>query len=217
MDSTFTLLIADEQLLFVEGLKHSFRRIAPHINIVSCFSACDALQIVKQGGCFDTILLHETQAFGDFGQCVEQITALIPRTPVFLMRNLGGMVSNQFGRESLVCGIIDRCATAEDILKNIFDVIGPVEAQSNAAKNWTPRQLQVLHLLAEGLPNKVICRRLEIGEPTLKTHLRAVYRRLGVNNRTACVIEAGRFNILGHARVAMNEAVSNALTMSDNG
>jgi DNA-binding NarL/FixJ family response regulator len=212
MDSSFTLLIADEQLLFVEGLKHSMARIAPNINVVSCFSALDALQIVRQGGCFDAILLHETQVFGDFVACLEQINDINPRTPIFVMRNLGGRSMLHNGRNDLVKAVIDRCATAEDILETLFHALEPKEGETDAARNWTPRQLQVLHLLAEGLPNKVICRRLQIGEPTLKTHLRAVYRRLGVNNRTACVIEAGRYNILGHARAAMDElAVSDCM------
>ena len=54
----------------------------------------------------------------------------------------------------------------------------------------TDREAEVLGLLAEGLPNKLIARRLEISEKTVKTHLTSIYRRIGVNSRTEAVLWA---------------------------
>lgn len=51
----------------------------------------------------------------------------------------------------------------------------------------TPRQGDVLRLLIQGQPNKLICRSLQLSESTVKTHLAAVFRRLGVNSRTQAV------------------------------
>lgn len=48
----------------------------------------------------------------------------------------------------------------------------------------TPRQREVLHLVAEGLTNAQIARRLFLSEYTIKQHLRAAYGLLGVRNRT---------------------------------
>lgn len=47
----------------------------------------------------------------------------------------------------------------------------------------TPRQLEVLTLLVQGIPNKLICRSLTMAEGTLKTHVATIYRELGVSNR----------------------------------
>jgi DNA-binding NarL/FixJ family response regulator len=47
----------------------------------------------------------------------------------------------------------------------------------------TPRQLEVLALLIQGIPNKLICRSLTMAEGTLKTHVATIYRELGVSNR----------------------------------
>jgi DNA-binding NarL/FixJ family response regulator len=52
----------------------------------------------------------------------------------------------------------------------------------------TPRQQQVLSLLIKGLCNKSICKQLALSENTVKSHISAIYRALGVNNRTAAVI-----------------------------
>jgi len=51
----------------------------------------------------------------------------------------------------------------------------------------TPRELDILTLLAEGLVNKQIAERLRISEHTVKTHLAAIYERLEVSNRAEAV------------------------------
>jgi len=50
----------------------------------------------------------------------------------------------------------------------------------------TPRQRDVLALLAEGYPNKRICQKLSLTDHTVKTHLKSLYSALGVHNRTEC-------------------------------
>jgi DNA-binding NarL/FixJ family response regulator len=60
----------------------------------------------------------------------------------------------------------------------------------------TPRQLEVLMLLGEGLSNKSIARRLSLSEGTVKLHVNAVLRGLNARNRTGAVIEANRRGLL---------------------
>jgi DNA-binding NarL/FixJ family response regulator len=54
-----------------------------------------------------------------------------------------------------------------------------------AAEPLTNRERQIVEMVAEGLSNKEIGRRLDLSEGTVKVHLHNVYRKLGVNNRTA--------------------------------
>ncbi|MFE1321068.1 response regulator [Kitasatospora phosalacinea] len=51
----------------------------------------------------------------------------------------------------------------------------------------SPRETEILQLLAEGLPNRQISKRLFISEATVKTHLVHVYDKLGVDSRTSAV------------------------------
>jgi DNA-binding NarL/FixJ family response regulator len=60
----------------------------------------------------------------------------------------------------------------------------------------TPRELEVLSLLAEGLPNKLICRRLGISAGTVKIHVSRVLAELGVSSRLEAVIVAQRLGVL---------------------
>lgn len=61
---------------------------------------------------------------------------------------------------------------------------------------FTPREREVLALVAEGLPNKAIARRLQISEHTVKFHLNAVLSKLGAQSRTDAVVRATRLGLL---------------------
>ena len=56
----------------------------------------------------------------------------------------------------------------------------------------TPREIEVLELLAEGLPNKTIAARLGISDQTVKFHVAAICGKLGAANRTEAVRRAIR-------------------------
>lgn len=56
----------------------------------------------------------------------------------------------------------------------------------------TERQRDVLRLLVDGLPDKLICRELALSHATVKTHLQALFRKLGVRTRTQAVLAVTR-------------------------
>jgi DNA-binding CsgD family transcriptional regulator len=64
------------------------------------------------------------------------------------------------------------------------------------AEELTARELQVLELLAEGLPNKAIAARLGISDQTVKFHVAAISSKLGAPNRTAAVRLAVRRGLI---------------------
>ena len=66
-----------------------------------------------------------------------------------------------------------------------------------ALPHLTRRQLEVLALLCEGLPNKLICRALGISAGTVKVHISSILRELGVESRLQAVVEARRRDLLG--------------------
>ena len=65
----------------------------------------------------------------------------------------------------------------------------PRDAPDDAslAEPLTPREIEVLELLAEGLPNKSIAARLHISDQTVKFHVAAISGKLGALNRTDAV------------------------------
>jgi len=69
----------------------------------------------------------------------------------------------------------------------------PPDRQSSLG--LTLRQLDVLSLLCKGMPNKAICRILEISEGTVKRHVTEILRKLNVSNRTQAVMTAQALGI----------------------
>jgi len=65
-----------------------------------------------------------------------------------------------------------------------------VERRRHPVPRLTPRQNELLRLLAAGHTNAQIARRLGISEATVRTHLEHIYERLGVSSRTAAVTRA---------------------------
>ena len=59
----------------------------------------------------------------------------------------------------------------------------------------TDRQAQVLKLLAAGKSNKLICRELDLAERTVKAHISAVFRALGVTSRTQAALAAAKLGL----------------------
>ena len=60
----------------------------------------------------------------------------------------------------------------------------------------TPRELEVLELLAEGLSNRAIATALAISEHTVKFHVSSIFGKLGVENRTAAVRRGVRLGLI---------------------
>jgi two-component system, NarL family, nitrate/nitrite response regulator NarL len=68
--------------------------------------------------------------------------------------------------------------------------------ESPLVEELTPRELEVLLLLAKGLPNKSIAQRLDISEHTVKFHVNALLGKLGAGSRTEAVVRATRLGLI---------------------
>jgi DNA-binding NarL/FixJ family response regulator len=71
-----------------------------------------------------------------------------------------------------------------------------VTPTSLEGQSLTPRQIDVLQLLAQGCSNKEIARRLDMADGTVRTHINAVFRALEVSNRTQAVMRAQELGCL---------------------
>ncbi|MEM7347896.1 MAG: response regulator transcription factor [Chloroflexota bacterium] len=68
--------------------------------------------------------------------------------------------------------------------------------QTQPTEALTPREIEVLQLLAEGLSNKLIARQLDISEHTVKFHVNAILGKLGAQSRTEAVVRATRLGLI---------------------
>jgi DNA-binding NarL/FixJ family response regulator len=84
----------------------------------------------------------------------------------------------------------------------VFGLINPMHEAGTAPvpagrTSLTPRQLQVLQYLGEGRTTVEIAEAMNLAQETVRNHIRAVLRGLGVHSRLEAVIEAQRLGLLG--------------------
>jgi DNA-binding NarL/FixJ family response regulator len=72
----------------------------------------------------------------------------------------------------------------------------PARPDGVPLEELTAREMEVLQLLAEGLPNKSIAQRLDISEHTVKFHVNSILRKLEAQSRTEAVVQATRLGLI---------------------
>ena len=72
----------------------------------------------------------------------------------------------------------------------VEEPVAQTHPKATAFSSLTQRQCDVLELLVKGLPNKLICRELDLSPNTVKSHISAIFRALNATNRTQAVIAA---------------------------
>ncbi|WP_427008048.1 response regulator [Pseudarthrobacter sp. H2] len=93
-------------------------------------------------------------------------------------------------RQAVVAAAAGQTALAPRVSALLMDRI------SNPGPSLTPREVQLLELLATGLSNRAIAKQIFISEATVKTHLVHIFGKLGVDNRTAAIAAATRRRII---------------------
>jgi len=69
-------------------------------------------------------------------------------------------------------------------------VVSPTDDLASKAHRLSSREAQILHCLMEGAPNKIIARKLDVAEATVKIHVKAILRKIGAANRTQAAMWA---------------------------
>jgi len=75
-------------------------------------------------------------------------------------------------------------------------VLRPRPAAPATVEHLTPREQEVLQLLAQGLSNKLIAVRLGISDHTVKFHVNAILGKLGAQSRTEAIAQAARLGLV---------------------
>jgi DNA-binding NarL/FixJ family response regulator len=87
-------------------------------------------------------------------------------------------------------------AALREIRENLEDLKKKVEQLSNGSSALSAREREILRALQSGATAAAIARALSITEPTVKSHMAAIYRKLGVNNKTSALAQATKLGLL---------------------
>jgi DNA-binding NarL/FixJ family response regulator len=138
-------------------------------------------------------------------ELVRGLRAASPETRVVVYTADADETTARAAFEAGASGLVLKEAPLADLVRALETVRGRSYLDSavmkngaaTAAQRLTTRELEVLTLLAEGLPHEDIGRRLGIGSETVRTHLRKASDRLGAATRTHAVATALRQGLIG--------------------
>lgn len=125
------------------------------------------------------------------------VVALDTQAPEALSAGARGVVLRDAGGERLgaaLRAISSGLVVVEDALAET--VLRPRRSPADLPEALTPRELEVLQLLSQGLANKAIARRLDISEHTAKFHVNSILGKLGAESRTEALVLAARAGLV---------------------
>jgi DNA-binding NarL/FixJ family response regulator len=199
------VLIADDHPLYCDALRAVVPQACPGADISEAGSQEEVLDAVSAPVPFDLVLL-DLYLPGAVGlSCLHALKRAAPTTPIVVVSAVG---DPKIMQEAIMCGasaFIPKSAPGQVLINALRVIIaggtymptGVVAALRNAEAapahgELTLRQRRVLELLSTGLSNKRIARELDISEITVKAHVSAIFRKLGVANRMQASLEARR-------------------------
>ncbi len=210
------VLVAATDIIVRVGLE-SILRNSPELSVVGISSSTDTLADVIAGHSPDVVLMELGRQ--DDESVSEKLVALNALSgAAFII--LADEVQVDWTTEALRLGIravLPRSATAEEILHTVVTVaaglvvlhpdvvdvllsvlpsVGRTVDDANPVQALTPREIEVLGMLAEGLGNKAIAKRLSISEHTVKFHVSSIFTKLNATSRTEAVTLGARQGLI---------------------
>jgi DNA-binding NarL/FixJ family response regulator len=199
------VLLADDHGVIRDGLG---RLIASLEDIELVGTAADGVEAVSLAAELkpDVVLMDLDMPRLDGIEATRQVLAGHPDTAVLVLTSFSDRPRILGAIEAGACGYLLKDVAAEEVAEGIraaargespidpraARTILTAQAEPDPGAQLSAREAEVLALLVEGLPNKLIARRLEISEKTVKTHLTSIFRTLGVTDRTQAALWAQR-------------------------
>jgi len=199
------VLIADDHGVIRDGLG---RLIGALQDMEVVGLAADGAQAVEQ--CRTTepdVVLMDLEMPGVDGiEATRRILVDRPGTAVLVLTSFSDRARILGALEAGACGYLLKDVAADQVAEGIraaargespldpraARTVLAARTEPDPAAGLSPREREVLGLLVAGLPNKLIARRLEISEKTVKSHLTNVFRAIGVTDRTQAALWAER-------------------------
>jgi DNA-binding NarL/FixJ family response regulator len=203
------VIVADDHALVLQGLR-SLLALEEDIRVVA--TATDGERLLEAVTRFqpDVVVCDVQMPYMDGLTCLAEIRRTRPETRVLLMTAFTDGETLQAAVSAGADGLVLKSDSPEQTVLAIRQVMAGQLVFPVAVRRWlfgappardaaagpglSERELEVLELVAEGLTNAEITRRLHISLNTVKFHLQNIFQRLNVTNRT----EASRWYLEHH-------------------
>ena len=217
-DIQMKILVVDDHALIRDALRGLFKELKPGATVLEAPDASQAMQLLADQPDIVLILLDLSLPDRDGLTLLAEVRERYPSISVVVLSGFPDRANVLRALDHGALGFIPKSAGREvmmSALNLVFaggvyippEILGPrklgeteplPQGGSAVAKphasptdlGLTERQIDVLALMMQGKSNKAICRLLDLAEPTVKNHVTAILKALGVSNRTEAVLAA---------------------------
>ena len=208
------ILIVDDHALVRRGMGHVVRESFSDAEILEASSAAEAMEAMATTGA-DIALVDVRMPDLDGLELLHDMRERWPNVPVIMLTSFDHAHYVRRALAEGAAGYMLKDATPEDleqaikvalsgggnvlsprVIQNLFETVEGATPLENGdvhhrpTSSLTQRETDILALLSEGRSNRDISRALFLSEKTVKAHLAAVFRKLGVTNRTQAAMAA---------------------------
>ena len=199
MSKSLRVLVVDDHPLFREALMVAFERAAPQAaTVVQSGSLAEGLAALRDGP-FDLILLDLLLSDATGFDGLVRMKAEAGSTPLFVVSGREGREIYRRAKDLGADGYLPKSTPLAELAAALATALDggawfPEDLDNDSASathrlsTLTPAQTKVLNGLADGLLNKQIAYEMGISEATVKAHMTAIFRKLGVLNRTQALL-----------------------------
>lgn len=208
------ILIVDDHALVRRGLSYVVKEGFPDADVVEAESAAAALAAMAASPNFDLALVDVRMPDLDGLELLKAVKTDYPDVPVIMLSTYENAPYVRRALADGAAGYLLKDATPEDlaqaikvaisgsgnvlsprVIQNLFEDQGSNSPNGSGSGrrnefSLTQRENDILVLLAEGRSNRDIAQKLFLSEKTVKAHLAAIFRKLGVTNRTQAAMAA---------------------------
>jgi DNA-binding NarL/FixJ family response regulator len=195
---TCRLLLIDDHAMFRTGLAVLLRMSIAGLEVDEAGSVNDGLGVCATA---PHAVLLDIMLKGQSGiEGIDQIKRQWPDVPIIMVSSDANPQTVQRALARGACDFVSKEKSAQSILETVRKVLNLPEADTGVpsplppevveGSGLTPRQLEVLELLCQGLTNKAIGRKLELSENTVRWHVQGILSLLKVANRSEAAFAA---------------------------
>jgi DNA-binding NarL/FixJ family response regulator len=207
------ILIVDDHALVRRGMSYVVRDGFPDAEVTEAESSAVALEHLRGGATVGLALVDVRMPDFDGLELLRAVKAEWPDVPVIMLSTYENAPYVKRALADGAAGYLLKDATPEDlaqainvalsgsgnvlsprVIQNLFEDQESLASATNGHRrneySLTQRENDILALLAEGRSNRDIAQRLFLSEKTVKAHLAAIFRKLGVTNRTQAAMVA---------------------------
>ncbi|MDV5172003.1 response regulator transcription factor [Photobacterium rosenbergii] len=202
MDAQYTIVIADDHPLFRNALFQSVHMAISGANLLEADSLDSLLTLLDKEDDVDLLLLDLKMPGANGMSGLIQLRSQYPDLPIVVISASEEPSVIRQVRSHGAFGFIPKSSDMRALISSLNQVLDgePVFPEGLGEDNdeltelteriaaLTPQQYKVLGMLSDGLLNKQIAYELNVSEATIKAHMTAIFRKLGVKNRTQAVI-----------------------------